>query len=204
VQDEVARGKPVFILAAHQCNWEWMLLAFSSQLGVPVDAAYKPLGDKWAQTEMLKLRSRLGARMIPAKDLLSDIIQQRHAPRAIALLADQEPVAGDQKHWVKFLNRDTAFFLGVEVIARTTRYAAVFAQLTRTSRGRYRVEFVPLAAAGERLEPGEFTRRYARLVEEQIIAAPCDWPWSYKRWKLKRDSTAADPARPPASARDLT
>src|SRR3954451_10908123 len=35
VRDEVARGKPVLIMAAHQCNWEWMLLAFSTQLGVP-------------------------------------------------------------------------------------------------------------------------------------------------------------------------
>ena len=43
VRDEVARGKPVLLLAAHQCNWEWLLLAFSTQLGMPVDAAYKPL-----------------------------------------------------------------------------------------------------------------------------------------------------------------
>ena len=27
---------------------------------------------------------------------------------------------------------------------------------------------------------------YARLVEEQIHAAPSDWPWSHKRWKLRR------------------
>jgi lauroyl/myristoyl acyltransferase len=23
-------------------------------------------------------------------------------------------------------------------------------------------------------------------VEEQIRAAPADWPWSHKRWKLKK------------------
>jgi len=186
VRDAVARGKPVLIVAAHQCNWEWMLLAFSTQLGLPVDAAYKPLVDSWAEREMLKLRSRFGARLIPAQQLLADIIQQRNAPRVIAMVADQEPVTSERKHWVRFLNRDTAFFLGAEEIARTTRYAAFFVKLKRVARGRYEAEFVPLAAAGERLEPGVFTERYARFVEDQIRDAPADWPWSHKRWKLKK------------------
>ena len=186
VRDAVARGKPVLILAAHQCNWEWMLLAFSTQLGVPVDDAYKPLVDSWAEREMLKLRSRLGARLVPAPQLLGDIIQQRNRPRVIALVADQEPVSSERKHWVKFLNRDTAFFLGAEEIARTTRYAAFFVILKRVARGRYQAEFVSLAAAGEQLPAGEFTGRYAKFVEDQIRDAPADWPWSHKRWKLKK------------------
>src|SRR5262245_15749861 len=186
VRDEVARGKPVLIVAAHQCNWEWMLLAFSTQLGLPVDAAYKPLVDSWAEREMLKLRSRFGARLIPAQKLLGDIIQQRNSPRVIAMVADQEPVSSERKQWLKFLNRDTAFFLGAEEIARSTRYAAFFVKLERTARGRYRAEFVPLAAAGEQLPAGEFTARYAKFVEDQIRAAPADWPWSHKRWKLKK------------------
>jgi KDO2-lipid IV(A) lauroyltransferase len=186
IRDEVARGKPVLLVAAHQCNWEWMLLAFSTQLGVPVDAAYKPLVDNWAEREMLKLRSRFGARLIPAQQLLGDIIQQRNRPRVIAMVADQEPVSSERKHWLKFLNRDTAFFLGGEEIVRATRYAAFFVRLKRVARGRYEAEFVPLAVAGEQLSPGEFTARYARLVEQQIREAPADWPWSHKRWKLKK------------------
>jgi len=186
VRDEVARGKPVLLVAAHQCNWEWMLLAFSTQLGVPVDAAYKPLVDNWAEREMLKLRSRFGARLIPAPQLLGDIIQQRNKPRVIAMVADQEPVSSERKHWLKFLNRDTAFFLGGEEIVRATRYAAFFVRLKRVARGRYEAEFVPLAAAGEPLSTGEFTGRYARFVEDQIRDAPADWPWSHKRWKLKK------------------
>lgn len=186
IRDEVARGKPVLILAAHQCNWEWMLLAFSTQFGLPVDAAYKPLVDSWAEREMLKLRSRLGARLIPAPQLLGDIIQQRNNPRVIAMVADQEPVTSERKQWIRFLNRDTAFFLGPEEITRATRYASFFLRLERVARGHYEVEFLPLAAAGEKLSAGELTTRYARLVEEQIREKPADWPWSHKRWKLKK------------------
>ena len=59
--------------------------------------------------------------------------------------------------------------------------------MRRVARGYYEMA-VPAAAAtaGETLPPGELTERYARLVEEQIRAAPPDWPWSHKRWKLKR------------------
>ncbi len=190
VRDEIAKGghkgKPVLVVAAHQGNWEWMLLALSTQLGMPLDAAYKPLIDSWAEREMLKLRSRFGARMIPAQELLGDILRQRGATRVVAMVADQEPVTSERKHWVKFLNRDTAFFLGAEEIARATRYAAFFVRLRRVARGHYEAQFVKLADAGEQLAPGEFTNRYARFVEEQIRAAPADWPWSHKRWKLKK------------------
>ena len=186
VRAEVAKGKPVLLVGAHQANWEWMLLGLSTQLGVPVDAAYKPLVDSWAETEMLKLRGRFGARLIPAPELLGDIIKQRHAPRAIAMVADQEPVTSERKQWLRFLNRDTAFFLGPEEISRATKYASFFTRLKRVARGHYEVEFLPLATAGESLAAGEFTARYARLVEEQIREAPADWPWSHKRWKLKK------------------
>jgi Kdo2-lipid IVA lauroyltransferase/acyltransferase len=179
-------GKPALLIAAHQANWEWMLLGLSTQIGVPVDAAYKPLVDNWAEIEMRKLRARFGARMIPAQELLGDILKKRGAPRVITMVADQEPVGSERKHWLKFLNRDTAFFLGAEEIARTTKYAAFFIQLRRTSRGHYEAGFVPLAGAGEQLQPGEFTARYARMVEEQIRSSPPDWPWSHKRWKLKK------------------
>ena len=67
VRNETARGKPVLIMAAHQCNWEWLLLGFSTQLGVPVDAVYKPLVNPWAEREMFALRSRLGARPVDAQ-----------------------------------------------------------------------------------------------------------------------------------------
>ena len=42
------------------------------------------------------------------------------------------------------------------------------------------------AAGGEALPAGALTERYVRRVERQIHAAPADWPWSHKRWKLKK------------------
>lgn len=186
LQEQLARGRPVLVVAAHQCNWEWLMHAMASQVGYPVDAAYKPLKNKWANDEMLTLRTRFGAHLVPAKELLPDIIKRRRIVRVISVVADQEPRSSEKRHWTRFLNRDTAFYMGAEEIARTTGYAALFVALRRTARGHYEVTFAPLSEAGERLATGEFTERYARLSEAQIRAAPPDWLWSHKRWKLKK------------------
>jgi KDO2-lipid IV(A) lauroyltransferase len=179
-------GSPVMLVAAHQCNWEWMLHKLSLDLGYRVDAAYKPLVDEWAEREMFKIRSRFGSRLIPASDLLGDIIKQRKAVRAIAMVADQEPTTSEHKHWTRFLNRDTAFYLGAEEIARATRFPVFFIGMRRTSRGHYEMSFTPLAESPATLPQGELTETYARMVEAQIRAAPPDWPWSHKRWRLKK------------------
>jgi KDO2-lipid IV(A) lauroyltransferase len=182
----LASGQPVLLAASHQCNWEWMLFALSLQLGHRVDAAYKPLVNPWAEREMKAIRSRFGSRLIAAYGLLPDIIKHRKDVRAIAMVADQEPTKSEHKHWTRFLNRDTAFFTGVEEIARVTKYPAFFVTMKRTARGFYEITVKPLAPGGETLRPGEITERYARLTEEQIREAPPDWPWSHKRWRLKK------------------
>jgi Kdo2-lipid IVA lauroyltransferase/acyltransferase len=182
----LAQGQCVLLAAAHQCNWEWMLLALSLELGFPVDAAYKPLVDNWAEREMKKVRSRFGSRLVPAKDLLADIIRRGKVARAIAMVADQEPTTSEHKHWTRFLNRDTAFYMGPEEIARVTRFPVFFVGTKRAARGFYELRFVRLSSPGESLQSGDLTERYVRLVEEQIREAPADWPWSHKRWKLKK------------------
>ncbi len=182
----LAQGQSVLLAAAHQCNWEWMLLALALELGFPLDAAYKPLVDSWAEREMKKVRSRFGSRLVPAKDLLADIIKRGKVVRAVAMVADQEPTTSEHKHWTRFLNRDTAFYMGPEEIGRVTRYPVYFLGMRRTGRGSYELRVVPLSRPGESLKPGDLTERYARLVEQQIRDAPPDWPWSHKRWKLKK------------------
>jgi KDO2-lipid IV(A) lauroyltransferase len=186
VQTYLAGGKSVLLVAAHQCNWEWMLLGLSLELGYPLDAAYKPLVDSWAEREMKKLRSRFGCRLIPAKEILADIIKRGKVTRAIAMVADQEPTTSEHKHWTRFLNRDTAFYMGPEQISRATRFPVFFTEMRRLKRGYYEISFKPLSTPEEKLQPGELTERYARMVEAQIQASRPDWPWSHRRWKLKK------------------
>jgi Kdo2-lipid IVA lauroyltransferase/acyltransferase len=179
-------GQSVMFVTSHLCNWEWLLHGVTVQLGHPVDAAYKPLHDRWAERLMLGIRSRFGARLIPAKDLLADFLRRRGIVRALAMNADQAPVSTDQRYWTKFLGQDTAFYIGAEQIARAIRLPVIYLVMRRVRRGHYEVEMRPLWDGRERTEPNQVTERYARACETDVLKSPADWLWSYRRWRLKK------------------
>lgn len=192
VRRRLQAGQSVMLVTSHLCNWEWLLQGVALQLGFPVDAAYKPLHDAWADRLMLKVRSRFGARLIPAKQLLTDFLQRRAIVRAVAMNADQAPVSTDKRHWTLFLGQDTAFYVGAEQIARATRLPIIYVLMRRIKRGFYEIETRELWDGREIVAPNGITERYARSCEEDVLAHPADWLWSYRRWKLKKPLYGAD------------
>ncbi len=185
-------GQSVMFVTSHLGNWEWLLQGVALQLGYPVDAAYKPLHDQWAERLMLKVRSRFGARLVPAKELLADFLRRRGIVRALAMNADQAPVSTDKRYWTDFLGQETAFYIGAEQIARATRLPVIYVRARRTRRGYYQVELEPLWDGREATEPNTVTERYARICEVDVLKSPADWLWSYRRWRLKKPLYGAD------------
>jgi Kdo2-lipid IVA lauroyltransferase/acyltransferase len=179
-------GQSIMFMTSHLGNWEWLLHGVTLQVGYPVDAAYKPLHDAWAERLMLNVRSRFGARLVPAKELLADFLKRRGVVRAIGMNADQAPVSTDQRYWTQFLGQDTAFYIGAEQIARAMRLPILYARIQRVRRSYYEVELLPLWDGREVLAPNEITERYARACESAVLRSPADWLWSYRRWRLKK------------------
>jgi Kdo2-lipid IVA lauroyltransferase/acyltransferase len=188
----LARGRPVLLLASHQSNWDWGMYALAAALEYPVDVAYKPMKSRSADRVLCAMRQRWGVNLVPAKDLLADLLQRRRKVRAIAMLADQSPRTSEHQRWLEFMGRDTAFYAGPEQMARATRYDAIYVSMRRVSRGHYVAECLPLAEGRSALEPGEFTERYARRVEADLLAAPSEWTWGHRRWKHARRDPAAE------------
>jgi Kdo2-lipid IVA lauroyltransferase/acyltransferase len=185
-------GQSIMFVTSHLCNWEWLLHGVTLQLGYPVDAAYKPLHDQWAERLALRIRSRFGARLVPAKELLADFLQRRAIVRAVGMNADQAPISTDKRYWTRFLGQDTAFYIGAEQIARATRLPILYAAMRRVRRGYYTVEFMPLWDGRERIPPNAVTESYARACEIEVLKSPADWLWSYRRWRLKKPLYGAD------------
>jgi KDO2-lipid IV(A) lauroyltransferase len=185
-------GQSLMFVTSHLGNWEWLLQGVTLQLGYPVDAAYKPLHDPWAERLMLKVRSRFGARLVPAKELLADFLKRRGIVRAIAMNADQAPVSTDKRYWTRFLGQDTAFYIGAEQIARATRLPILYVGVRRIRRGYYEVELKTLWDGREVAAPNAVTERYARTCEVDVLKRPADWLWSYRRWRLKKPLYGAD------------
>ena len=181
-------GQSIIVVTSHNCNWEWTLLKLSISMGHPVHAAYKPLRGRFGDRLMLTIRSRFGAEMIPARKLLMRVLRYRGPARIVAIVADQAPTSSAVRYFTQFMGLDTAFFIGPEAIARGARLPVWYLAMRREVRGRYRVEFVPLAAAGEELAPGELIERYVTAVEALTREYPPEWLWNYRRWKVQRDA----------------
>ena len=181
-----APPRPLILVGAHHGNFEWMLLRLSLEFGDRIIGLYKPLRNTRIDARMKALRSRFGARLVPAKSVLRELANFRGAA-AIGLVADQVPRTSPEKHWVTFLGQDTAFYMGPEMLGRALRSQVVLVRMNRRSRGRYELVFEPLNEAGEKLSTGEITTRYAQALERWICDDPPGWWWSHRRWKLKRD-----------------
>jgi KDO2-lipid IV(A) lauroyltransferase len=184
VLEALASGRRVLLLAAHHCNWEWLLLACSRGFGEPLVAPYKPVSvasaDRWGR----EMRSRFGATMVPAKGLVAHLLARRGQVRLLAMLADQSP-RGDSEHqrWLPFFGEETSFFRGPGQIAARMGFDPLFVAMSPAGRGRYTVRFVPLAQAGERLDAEQVLCAYVRALERQILEHPAQYFWAYNRWK---------------------
>ena len=179
-------GQSVLFVTSHICNWEWLLHGMALQLGHPLDAAYKPIANEFGERMMLRMRSRFGARLVPAKDVLADLLRRRQVVHALAMNADQTPAPDERHRWTQFLGHDTAFYLGAEQIARAVRLPIIYTAMRRERRGRYAVELSLLWDGREQTPPGELTDRYARACEADVRRSPADWLWTYRRWRYPK------------------
>jgi KDO2-lipid IV(A) lauroyltransferase len=195
MQQCAEQGRSVVLLTAHFCNWEWLLLSAGVQLGIPIDAVYKPQKVASFDRFLREGRSRFGGNPIPADNFMFEVMKRKGEARAYALVADQTPQKQEEKHWSNFLNQDTAFFVGADKIARILDAPVLFVAMRRERKGFYSARFDLLAAPPylphpdldeDRVTGAEIIERYARALESEIRTSPADWLWIERKWKYAK------------------
>ena len=183
-----AAKQSVVLLTAHTCNWEWLLLAAGARFGIPIDAVYKTLRLQVVDAFTRDMRSRFGGNPIPFENFVFELLKRAGQARAYGLLADQTPVKRMPKYWTKFLNQDTAFFLGPERIARYLDAPVLYVEMKRAGVGKYSVKLHVLAEPPYEDEDAgvKIAESYARGLEATIRAHPADWLWIHNKWKYAR------------------
>ena len=189
INEAVRSGQSVSLYLGHFCNWEWV-----SSLPLHIDNSaqcaqvYHPLENKTFDKLMFRLRTRFRANNIPMSDVLQTLIRWKRegVPSVTGYIADQSPSLNVHL-FVDFLNHDTPVFTGPERISKFLGAKAVYAHISRPRRGYYVLRFLPVCENAKKEAIFETSRKYFRLLEENIKESPQYWLWSHRRWKRTRE-----------------
>lgn len=186
-EELLKKNKNIIGVAGHYGNWE---VYFTLPQVIPhtVLGVYKPLNNKFFDKEFYKMRSKFDAVPIPMSDSFKLAIDyyRNNKPFFLGLVADQRPPKRGGHYWTKFLNQETAIFLGPEKIARKLNTTVVFIYHEKIKRGKYVIKFETLFENAADTKDYEITETHLRFLEKQINENPEYWLWSHNRWKHKR------------------
>ncbi len=190
LEDLAHKKHGVIAYLGHVCNWEWIADVGNQFVDKSIveHNVYRRQKNPRADKAMLELRAKRGGECVEKNQLLRKLVQLRHAPYpfVIGLIADQKPSPRNARVWTTFLNQDTAFLDGGEVLARKFDLGVVYANITSPKRGYYRIHFELITDDALSMPENEITFAYARLLEANIRQQPARWLWSHNRWKYPR------------------
>jgi KDO2-lipid IV(A) lauroyltransferase len=189
LENIAAQNKSIIMAIGHCGNWEWM----GNTIG-PMYAQYKgmaivkPLSNKYFDSFINGLRNRyIKDSIIYMKDTLRVMVKRKDIVSIYAFAADQTPSNLKTCYWGEFLHQDTAFFTGLEKIARSLDIGVIFIDLYREKRGRYVGEISLITDDAKATKEDEITEAYIKKLDEAIRKRPDNWLWSHRRWKNKRE-----------------
>ena len=189
-----ANHSKVVVLLGHFGNWELM-----SGMTVPLTykeegsyskkkmyVSYKRANSKLWNDIFCKMRMQsyknVGneGEIIESHRLLRHILN-RENEGIYMFIADQSPAA--QRIVANFLNQPTLMFNGGEYVARRLNLPVVYMSMKKVSRGVYDITYNLISLDSAKTEEGDITRKFASLLEQDIIGCKEAWLWSHKRWK---------------------
>jgi len=180
----------VIAYLGHVCNWEWIADVGNqfADKSIVEHNVYRRQKNPRADKAILQLRAKRGGECVEKNQLLRKVVQLRHAdyPFVIGLIADQKPSPRNAHVWTTFLNQDTSFLDGGEVLARKFDLGVVYANITSPRRGYYRIHFELITDDALSMPEDSITLSYARLLEANIHQQPARWLWTHNRWKHGR------------------
>lgn len=169
---------------AHLTNWEWGAYASGISLKHHIIGVYKKLSQPYINSYMIRARSKFNVTLCEMKEISPYLDSLKSDETCLVMLiADQRPSDPLKAYWTTFLNRDTAFFYGMEKFAFQYQLPVFFFNIHRIKRGYYRVKIELICRDVSQLKKGEIIEKYKEALEREVMSRPADWLWSHSRWK---------------------
>ena len=191
VDRALAAGKGLLVATAHLGSWEIFGAAMAQR--VPLNAVVRPLRGG-VNARLVEARQRSGLRLIPERGALASMVGALRKNEVVAMLLDQA-IGGKHALFVPFFGRPAATTPALSMAAmRTGAPTLLVVALRENGRLRFRVEgpFEMTDSGDRQRDLRDHTARVTAALERIIRAAPDQWLWLHRRWKL------APQAGPPA------
>jgi KDO2-lipid IV(A) lauroyltransferase len=177
-------NKDVLLLSSHYNNWEFFITAQNFLFKHQAIGIGMPLTNKFWDKKINKQRGRFGMKVVNADNYKEKLKEFSSTPTATLILGDQNPSKVNNSYWTKFLNQESAFFFGAEIMANKMNAAVVYASIKKIKTGYYEVELNLITEVPHKEKYGHITQSYVHQLEKDISASPQFWLWSHKRWKM--------------------
>lgn len=179
-----ASGKDVILVSAHYNNWEFLITAQNFLFKHQAIGIGMPMTNKFWDKKVNTQRQRFGMNVVHAKNYKEKLKEYTTTPTATLVLGDQNPSKPYNSFWTTFLNQESPFTFGAEIMANQTNSAVVYANIKHIKRGYFELELELITDSPREEEYGFITQKYVNILEHTILQHPEFWLWSHKRWKM--------------------
>ncbi len=186
INNLVAKGYNVHIMAGHQFNWEFGNAQAAMKLTAPFVGIYMPISNKSLDRIFYNFRKRYGTILISATEFKKNADHPAFSSQyTFGLAADQNPGDPAFAYWMNFFGKPTPFVPGPAKGAVKNNTAVVMVGFHKKRRGYYHFSAKLLAENGSLFSPEQLTVMYKNALEEVIKEDPSNYLWSHRRWKYE-------------------
>ena len=181
LQEAIDRGKGVMIIAGH-FHHDQVAACFITKYIVPLHIRYQKAHDPLVEWLVSQGRQNFGAELLPTNNIrqMLRILEQGK------VMSNQFDVDGGTKQstFVPFFGVAAATLNVTHRIAQRTGASVVYMRNRRLTKGRYRMEFLPVDnyPSGDMYTDG---CRVHELLEAEITDYPEQYFWLHRRFKTR-------------------
>ena len=175
-------NRPIIIVTAHYGSWEKAFSALPVFINKPVGLVYTPVKSNYFSALLLHIRTRFGLNLITRYTFKEHIGAHLNQTYFYIMPSDQRPVDPKKSFWAPFLGIETPLLFGVEKHAVQYNLPVIYLHVKDMGH-QCHINFSLICKYGKETEHGFITKKYAELLEKQIVDDPTQWLWSHRRWK---------------------
>ncbi|MDZ4794580.1 MAG: lipid A biosynthesis acyltransferase [Bacteroidota bacterium] len=182
----IAKGYNVHLMAGHQFNWEFGNAQAAMTLTAPFVGIYMPIANKSLDRIFYNFRKRYGTILISATEYKKNANHPAFSSQyTFGLAADQNPGDPAFAYWMNFFGKPVPFVTGPSKGAVKNNTGVVMVGFHKIKRGYYHFTAELLAENGSSFSPEQLTVLYKNALEKVIKSDPSNYLWSHRRWKYE-------------------